>query len=208
MNKKFLLIIAGVAVVLMIFAMFIDGDEQQTQQNRYVEDNLVLKQKLAEHGISMSSPIKLQDPEDIAKYCKFFTSAEKQKTVEYCTSTELKDKASRFLGNIHMVGSSGEPKITIALIQTDPFMSEIDSVKIVFDETVQSLVCDCWQQERPDNFADVQEWIEGLRQFHLSDTKPHSKSKQLVLESKTIQLELTTNKDGYLWQLFISSTSV
>ncbi|MGI0004401.1 MAG: hypothetical protein ACREAX_03790 [Candidatus Nitrosotenuis sp.] len=156
----------------------------------------------------MSSPIKLQEPEDIAKYCTFFTSEEKQKLVEYCTSTELKDKAGRFLGNVHMVGSPSEPKITIVLIQTDPFMSQIDSVKIVLDETIQSLVCDCWQQEMPGNFVDTEQWIEGLQQFHLNDTKPHSKSKQLILESKIIQLELTTNKDGYLWQLFIYAKSV
>lgn len=193
---------------LAVFAIFANRPGQQTQQNQYAEDNLLLKQKLAERGISMSSPILIQKPEGIAKYCTFFTNDEKQKAIEYCTSTELKDKAGKFLGNVHMVGSSNEPKVVIALIQTDPFMSQIDSVKIVFDQTIQGLVCDCWQQEKPDNFASVEEWVEGLRQFHLSDTKPHSKSKQLDLESKSIQLELTTNKDGYFWQLFIYSKSV
>ncbi len=156
----------------------------------------------------MSSPIRLDAPEDIAKYCTFFTSEEKQKDIKYCTSTELNDSAGRFLGNVHMVGSPDKPKIAITLIQTDPFMSQIDSVKTVFNVAIQNLVCNCWQQEKPDGFADADEWIEGLRQFHQSGTKPHSKSKQLVLGSKTIQLELTTNKDGYLWQLFIYTTYV
>ncbi len=202
-NKQILLIIATIVVTLTLVMIFVSKDEPTRKQNQYLENNLLLKQKLAEHGISMSSPIRLQTPEDISKYCTLFTNEEKQKDVEYCTSTELKDDGGRFLGNIHMVGSSDKVKIVIALIQTDPSMSQIDLVKTVFETAIQSLVCDCWQQEKPSGFSDVGSWVEGLRQFHLNDTKPHSKSKPLVLESKTIQMELTTNKDGYLWQLFI-----
>jgi hypothetical protein len=207
-NKKILFVVAGVAAALTVIFVLIDKSEQQTAQNQYLENNLLLKQMLAERGISMSSPVRLQTPEDITKYCTLFTDENMQKEIGYCTSTELKDSAGRFLGNVHMVGLPDEPKIIMALIQTDPFMSEIDSVKTVFDTTIQNLVCNCWEQEKPGNFDDVGQWVDGLRQFHLSDTKPHSKSKQLLLESKTLQLELTTNKDGYLWQLFIYTTSV
>lgn len=204
MNKKIIYVAPAVAIVLIISAiLLLNNNVPQTNVNRYVDDNLLLKQKLAEHGILMSSPIKLQDPDDIQKYCSFFTDEDKQKIIEYCTSTEIKDKEGKFLGNIHMVGSADEPKIVMILIQTDPLMSEIDSVKTIFAEAIRNLVCDCWQQIRPDNFENTDQWIEGLRQFHQSDTKPHSKSKQLTLESETIQMELTTNEDGYLWQLFI-----
>ncbi|MFY9301149.1 MAG: hypothetical protein WAO91_08175 [Candidatus Nitrosotenuis sp.] len=207
MNRKILPIVAGIGVALVVFFMFLAMGKQETK-NQYLEDNLQLKQKLAEDGVLMSSPIRLQKPEDIAKYCSFFTSDEKQRLIEYCTSTELKGVDSKFLGNIHMVGSPDEPKIVMVLIQTDPFMSQLDSVKTVFDKTIETLVCDCWQEESPDGFSDVGKWVEGLRQFHQNDTQPHSKSKQLVLESKSIQMELTTNKDGYLWQLFIYTKSV
>jgi hypothetical protein len=205
MDKKILYIALGIVAVVIVLVLLLNNSEQQVQTNQYVDDNLLLKQNLAELGISMSSPIKLQNPDDIQQYCSFFTSDEKQKTVEYCTSTEIKDENGKFLGNIHMVGSSDAPKTVMVLIQTDPLMSEIDSVKTIFDETIRNLVCDCWQQVRPDNFESTEQWIEGLRQFHLSDAKPHSKSKQLALESKTVQLELTTNESGYLWQLFIYS---
>jgi hypothetical protein len=206
-NRKILPIVAGIVVVLVVSFLFIATGKQETK-NQYLEDNLQLKQKLAEDGILMSSPIRLQEPEDIAKYCTFFTSDEKQKLVKYCTSTELKDANGKFLGNIHMVGSPDEPKVIIVLLQTDPSMSQIDYVKTVFDKTIETLVCDCWQEESPGGFSDVGKWVEGLRQFHQSDVQPHSKSKQLVLESKSIQMELTTNKDGYLWQLFIYAKSV
>lgn len=203
-NKKIPYIAAGIAIILIAAVLLSTNDEvQQIQKTSYAEANSLLKQKLAEHEISMSSPIKLQEPDDIKQYCTFFTNAEKQKNIEYCTSTELKDKDGKFLGNVHMVGTSDEPKIVLVLIQTDPLMAQIDSVKTVFDAIIQNLVCDCWHQAKPGNFESTAQWIDGLRQFHLGDTKPHSKSKQLTLEGKSVQLELSTNKDGYLWQLFI-----
>jgi hypothetical protein len=86
MKKNFLLVAAGIAAVIAISTMLLVGkDVQDAKQNQYVEDNLLLKQKLAEHGISMSSPILIQKPEGIAKYCSFFTNDENQKAIEYCT---------------------------------------------------------------------------------------------------------------------------
>ncbi|MGQ0771180.1 MAG: hypothetical protein ACT4NT_00190 [Nitrososphaerota archaeon] len=203
-NKKILYTAAGIAIVLIAIVLLSANNEgRQIQKISYVEANSLLKEKLAEHEISMSSPIKLQTPDDIKQYCTFFTDAEKQKNTEYCTSTELTDRDGQFLGNIHMIGSSDEPKIVLVLIQTDPTMSQIDSVKVSVDTVIQNLVCDCWHQVMPGNFENTAQWVDGLRQFHLSDTKPHSKSKQLTLEDKSIQLELSTNKDGYLWQFFI-----
>ncbi|MBM2852034.1 MAG: hypothetical protein HW420_581 [Candidatus Nitrosotenuis sp.] len=206
MNKRILYVIA-VAAVIFISISIVSFSTKATSTNvstsKYLEDNLILKQKLSELGISLSAPIKLQSSSDIKKYCSFFADDEKQKSVEYCTSTELKDNNGDFLGNIHMVGLSNDPKMILVLVQTDPFMSKIDSVKKIFDTATQELVCKCWSDVKPDNFENIDEWVEGLRHFHTSDTKPHSKSKQLVLEGKTLQLELTTNKEGYLWQLYI-----
>ncbi len=204
-NRKILYPAIGVAAVsiISVLALISNNDENTQQFSGYVDTNKILKQELSEYEISMSSPIKLQRQEDIQKYCTFFTSEEKQRLVQYCTSTELKDGDGKFLGNIHMVGSSDEPKIILVLVQADPFMSQIDSVKNIIDTTIQNLVCDCWNQVQPDGFQDVEQWIDGLRQFHLGDTQPHSKSKEIVLSGKVLQLELTTNKDGYLWQFFI-----
>jgi hypothetical protein len=131
-NKKILYIAAGIAIALIATLLLsMNNEEQQIQKTSYAEANSLLKQKLADHEISMSSPIILREPDDIKQYCTFFTSEETQKNIEYCTSTELKDKDGKFLGNVHMVGSSDEPKIVLVLIQTDPLMSQIDSVKLV-----------------------------------------------------------------------------
>jgi len=209
MNKKILYAgTALAAVIISIISIYVvsfsaSAPPPNVSTSKYLESNLILKQKLSEQGILMSSPIQLRTPDDIKKYCSFFADSDKQKLVEYCTSTELKDKDGNFLGNIHMVGLKDVPQMVLVLIQTDPYMSQIDSVKSIFDTATQELVCKCWVDVKPDNFANIGDWVDGLRHFHTSDTKPHSKSKQLVLEGKTLQLELTTNTEGYLWQLYI-----
>lgn len=200
-NKKILYGAAGTAAIVISSVLFLATE--QTPYVQYLEYNLLLKEKLADKQISMSSPIKLQKQEDIEQYCAFFTNQEMQKLTEYCTSTEITDNSGSFLGNIHMVGSPYEPKIILTLIQTDPQMTQIESVKTIFDTVIQNVVCDCWEEVKPDGMDSVSQWVEGLRRFHQSDTQSHSKSKQLVLKSKTVQMELTTNNNGYLWQLFI-----
>lgn len=200
-NKKILYGAAAVAAIIVSSVLFLTTE--QTSHVQYLEYNSLLKEKLADKQISMSSPIKLQKQEDIEQYCAFFTNQEMQKLTEYCTSTEITDNSGNFLGNIHMVGSPYKPKVILTLIQTDPQMTQIESVKTIFDTVIQNVVCDCWEEVKPDGTDSVSHWVEGLRRFHQSDTQPHSKSKQIVLESKTVQMELTTNRDGYLWQLFI-----
>jgi hypothetical protein len=200
-GKKTLYGAAAAVAILAIAALFLTTE--QTPHTTYLEYNSLLKQNLADKQISMSSPIKLQKQEDIERYCTFFTSQEKQKLIEYCTSTEITDSSGGFLGNIHMVGPPNEPKVILTLIQTDPQISQIDSVKTIFDTVIQNMVCECWGDVRPDGMDSVSQWVDGLHSFHQSDTQPHSKSKQIALDSKTIQMELTTNQDGYLWQLFI-----
>ena len=208
MNKKILSAVAGAVAIAIGIGLFASGQfqshtESLQKTSAYIEANSLLKQKLAEQNLQLSSPIKLSKPEDIEKYCSFFTDKQKQDLVQYCTSTELKDKDGNFLGNIHMVGPADAPKIVMVLIQVDPMMSQLDSVITAYDTTIKSLVCDCWSEKKPGNLDTVGQWVDGLRQFHLSDTKPHSKSNPLTLDGKSMQLELTTNQQGYLWQFFI-----
>lgn len=208
MNKRILYVVIAAAIAIVAASVYVItlntmAVPPSASVSKYLDDNLILKQKLSEQGISMSSPIRLETKGDIQQYCSFFADSEKQKLVEYCTSTELKDANGNFLGNIHMVGLKDVPQVVMVLLQTDPYMSQIGSVKKVFETATQELVCNCWQDVKPDGFASVGGWVDGLREFHTSDTKPHSKSKQIVLEGKTLQLELTTNTKGYLWQLYI-----
>jgi hypothetical protein len=169
----------------------------------YLESNAKLKESLASHGISMSSPVKLSTIKDIEKFCSFFADKNKQDQVDYCTSTELRDSDGEFLGNIHMVGSRNMPKIVLVLIQTDPFMQDLDEIKSVYDIVIENLVCDCWEDVKPSEIETVSDWVDRQKDFHTSDVKPTSKS-NLSIMGMSLQMELTTNTEGYLWKLLIS----
>ncbi|MGI0064354.1 MAG: hypothetical protein ACREAJ_01945 [Nitrosopumilaceae archaeon] len=169
----------------------------------YVDSNAKLKESLALHGISMSSLVKLSTIKDIEKFCSFFADKNKQDQVDYCTSTELRDSDGEFLGNIHMVGSRNMPKIVLVLIQTDPFMQDLDEIKSVYDVVIENLVCNCWEDVKPSEIETVSDWVDRQKDFHTSDVKPTSKS-NLSIMGISLQMELTTNTEGYLWKLLIS----
>ena len=136
--KKIIPIAAGAAVAAIILGLVIfmntnvEPKAETSTASKYIEANSLLKESLGKNQIKMSSPIKLAKPDTISKYCTLFSSPEKQKLVQYCTSTELKDANGAFLGNIHMVGTSQDPKVIMTLIQTDSKMSQFDSVKTAF----------------------------------------------------------------------------
>ena len=210
-KKNFLYIGIAVAVFAIIVSISfgISNDVTNTQELfqeldfTYTEANSKLKESLSSHGISMSSAVKLGTTKDIEKFCSFFGDENKQTQVEYCTSTELRNSEGEFLGNIHMVGSQQMPKVVLALIQTTPFMKDIDDIKSVFGVVIEDLICDCWEEVKPGQIETIGSWIDNQREFHTSDTKPTSKS-NLSLEGYKLQMELTTNQEGYLWKLIIS----
>lgn len=170
----------------------------------YVDSNSIMKSSLASKGISMSSALKISG-DSIAKYCTFYGDAEKQNSIEYCTSTELKDSEGKFLGNIHMVGSKDSPDAVLGIIQTDPYMSQIDSAKTVFQTMVESLVCDCWQTQKPGDLESVSSWVDIAKSHHLEAKSTTSSSKISGLAQKQLLLEVTTNTEGYLWKFIISN---
>ena len=170
----------------------------------YVDSNSILKSSLASRGISMSSPLKISGG-SIAKYCTFYSNAEKQSSIEYCTSTELKDSDGKFLGNIHMVGSANSPDAVLGVIQTDPHMSNIDSLKVTYETMVESLVCDCWQDQKPGDLESVSFWVDATKSHHLDAKGATSSSKLTGFAQKQLILEVTTNTEGYLWKFIISN---
>ena len=213
MQKKIFLFI-GVAIVAISIAAGVgftlnDGGENLNTLSlpelefTYNESNSKLKQNLELNEISMSSPIKLVSQKSLNEFCTFFENEDLQNQVEYCTSTELRDSEGNYLGNIHMVGNRQTPKVVLSLIQSDPFWQNLDSVKTVYGVVIEDLVCDCWNEVQPSDIETVDDWIEKQRDFHTSDTKPTSRS-NLNLSGMKLQMELTTNNQGYLWKLLIT----
>lgn len=168
------------------------------------DSNSILKSSLASKGISMSSPLKISGG-SIAKYCTFYSNVEKQRSIEYCTSTELKDLDGKFLGNIHMIGSTDSPNAVLGVIQTDPTMSNIDSLKTTYEAMAESLVCDCWQDQKPGGLESISSWVDIAKSHHLEAKGITSSSKLTGFAQKQLVLEVTTNTEGYLWKFIISN---
>lgn len=211
-KKNFLIIGVSVAAILIVTGVGLALNESGEKINTmplpalgftYNESNAKLKQNLENKEISMSSQIKLVSKSNLAEFCTFFENEELQNQVEYCTSTELRDSEGNYLGNIHMVGTRAMPKMVLALIQSDPFMRNLEDVKTAYGVVIENLVCDCWGDVQPGDIQTIAEWIDKQREFHTSDTKPTSRS-VLNLSGMQLQLELTTNTQGYLWKLLIS----
>jgi hypothetical protein len=214
-KKSFIFIGVGAAVAIFALLLVQNLDDSNVRVSNqpvssldldfsYSEANSQLKQSLESVGVSMSSPVRMSDQATIQKYCTLFDDEQKQSLIEYCTSTELLSSEGKFLGNIHIVGSKASPQLVIALVQVDPLMSQIADVKSTFQIIIEELVCDCWDEEKPDGFETIGDWVNGLRKFHTGDVKPHSQSKPILLEGTKIQIELTTNFDGYLWELLVA----
>ena len=168
----------------------------------YVQTNKDLKNLLFDHHISMSSPLKLSG-DAISQYCTFFANESLQNSIEYCTSTELLDSGGKYLGNIHMVGTSEKPRFVIGVIQVSPLLNNLDETKIVFQTLVDSLVCTCWEEEKPGGFESVSSWIDAANAHHLEAKKTTSKSEISGIAQKGLLLEITTNTEGYLWKFII-----
>jgi len=212
MKKKFALILAGVLIVVGIIAatyifQFQKSNDISPKSSEvgflYEEANSQLKKNLKLNYFSMSSAIKLSTNSDIQKFCTFFSDPDNQKLVEYCTSTEILDSKSNFIGNIHIVGTVEQPKLILTILQSDSEMSQIDDMSTIFETVIESLVCKCWEDIKPGNFVTVQNWIDAHKNFHLSENKTNSKSSPIIIAEKQLQMEVTTNDDGYLWKLLV-----
>jgi len=207
MNKKIISpIIAGIAIAIISTAFLIPEEQTEkpiTLQSGYQETNDLLKSTLAMHQIAMSSPLKLNG-DLIDQYCSFFADSQIQDKIEYCTSTELKDSQGNFLGNIHMIGTKEAPQYVIGVIQTNPFVTQLDDIKIVYQSMIDSSVCNCWGDEKPGGFESVSEWVEAAKAHHLEAERITSKSEVNNLANKDLLLEITTNTEGYLWKLIIT----
>jgi len=211
MNKVVLIpSIAIIAIaILLSYVLIPDGGKHisstsNTLSLSYIDTNKELQYDLDLFNIQMSSPLKLNGF-SIDKYCTFFSDELIQKSIEYCTSTELLNSEGQYLGNIQMVGSNAFPEYVIGVIQSDSSTSQLDDIKIIVNSMIESVICDCWDEKKPGNFESVSSWIDAANLHHLENTSVTSKSTINGLNEKPILLEITTNENGYLWKFLITN---
>jgi len=211
MNKVVLIpSIAIIAIaILLSYVLIPDGGKHisstsNTLSLSYIDTNKELQYDLDLFNIQMSSPLKLNGF-SIDKYCTFFSDELIQKSIEYCTSTELLNSEGQYLGNIQMVGSNAFPEYVIGVMQSDSSTSQLDDIKIIVNSMIESVICDCWDEKKPGNFESVSSWIDAANLHHLENTSVTSKSTINGLNEKPILLEITTNENGYLWKFLITN---
>ncbi|MHB8547343.1 MAG: hypothetical protein ACYDAJ_11300 [Nitrosotalea sp.] len=169
----------------------------------YDEENSDLKSTLALHHINMTNPITLSSAVDVKQYCNFITDPKKQALVTHCTSTVLKDKQGN-LGDIDMVGSPDVPGLVVVALELDPTMSDYAAVKTVFGVVLNSTICQCWDKDKPGGYSTLSDMVDALRNFHVNGKQPDSTTHTVPLGNKHFEIELSTNKGGYLWKLLVA----
>jgi len=209
MNKKILTpAIVGIFSIIVIFSLYFSNENDLFHVSKmnlsYDFSNSKIQSMLEKNGIAMSTPLKIKG-DSIDEYCKFFSDDALQNSIQYCTSTELIDSNGHFVGNIHMVGDLNSPFAVLGVMQTDPFMSELGSVKSVSESMVESLVCDCWAEKKPGSFKSVSEWLDTVKSYHLQAKKITSKSEINGLAQRQLLVEITTNTEGYLWKFIVTN---
>ena len=212
MNKLILVsILLGIAAVISISIFLISEDTSQTQPKSIpiyemgftYYDVEKIKTSLAKHNIFMSIPTAITD-HTIEQYCTFTDDENIQKTVVYCTTTAILDSDGEPLGNINMGGTTDGPIMALAIIDASPFLdSRADEVNNVFQTMIETLVCDCWEEQQPGGFESVRLWLNTAEEKYAESSKTTLKSKINGLDNKKLILEITSKDKSYLWTLIV-----
>jgi len=212
MNKLILIpVLLGIAAVVSISIFSISENTSQPQpQSKPIYDTgftyydvKKIKTSLAKQNIFMSTPVAITD-HTIGKYCTFFDDENVQNTVVYCTTTALLDSDSKPLGNINMGGTTDGPVMALAIIDASPFLdSKEDEINNVFQTMIETLVCDCWENQKPGGFESVRAWLNTAEEKYAESSQTTLKSKITGLDNKTLILEITSTDESYLWTLIV-----
>ena len=207
MNKKIILpilviIVSAIAIFLIPQNSSMPSSENLYQYGFTFYDVEPIKESLSEQNIFMSTPSPITD-HTIENYCAIRDDI--LSTITYCTTTAIQGPNGKSLGNISMGGSPDNPVMAIAAIDSSPlFDSKSNEVEIVFETMIETLVCDCWDEQQPGGFESIATWINAAETKYAesSQTIP-LKSTVTGLSNETLILEITYKNDSYLWTLII-----
>jgi len=160
-----------------------------------------IQNNLKDHNIFVSSPTAITD-HTISQYCTYFEKG-LPRSVEYCTTTAVLDYEGTALGNINIGGDIQSPVLAIANLETSSLESNQDEVFAVFEVMIETLVCDCWEEEKSENYPTISAWLEGVQTFYIDSDKRDIKSKIDDLAGHEILLEITTKDNSILQTLII-----
>lgn len=161
-----------------------------------------IQKTLATQNIFVSSPTAITD-DTISQYCTFFDKG-LPRTVEYCTTTAVTDIHGNTLGNINIGGDTNSPVLAIANLETPTLESNQDEVLKVIEAMIETLVCDCWEDEKADDDVEsISAWVDLAHKFYYDSSERGIKSKIDDLRTSEITLEITPKENSVLQTLII-----
>lgn len=208
MNKLILfpILITIVAVILTSF-MLISDNTSETQSEPILDtgftyyDIETIQKTLAQKNVTVSAPTAITD-HTVKQYCTFFDKG-LPRTVDYCTTTAVMDSEGNTLGNINMGGDTNSPIMAVANLETLTLESNREDVFAVFETMIETLVCDCWEEEQSKDFESISAWVDTVQTFYYDSDKRNIKSKVDNLGNAEIFLEITTKENSILQTLVI-----
>ena len=200
-------ILVGIVIVVSAF-LLLSNDISSDPESQLIYDAGFtyydiekIQNNLEEYNIFVSSPTAITD-HTISQYCTYFEKG-LPRSVEYCTTTVVLDYEGTTLGNINIGGDTQSPVLAIANLETPSLESNQDDVFAVFEVMIETLVCDCWEEEKSEDYPTISAWIEDVQTFYIDSNKRDIKSKIDDLAGHEILLEITTKDNSILQTLII-----
>jgi len=208
MNKMIVIpILVGIVIIVSAF-LLLSNDISSDPESPSVYgsgftyyDIEKIQNNLEGHNIIVSSPTAITD-HTINQYCTYFEKG-LPRNVEYCTTTVVLDYEGTTLGNINIGGDVQSPVLAIANLETSSLESNPDEVFAVFEAMIETLVCDCWEEEKSEDYPTISAWVDGVQTFYIDSDKRDIKSKIDDLAGYEILLEITSKDNSILQTLII-----
>lgn len=207
MNKFFIIpIILGIVIVVSASFLFIPEESSVPTQFIYETgftyyDIEQIQNVLDEQNITVSAPTAITD-HTISQYCTFFEKG-LARNVEYCTTTAVMDSQGNPLGNINLGGDTQSPVMAVANLETPDLESNQGEVFVVFETMIETLVCDCWEEEQSEEYESISSWLKAVQTFYRDSDGRNIKSKIDNLGNSEIFFEITSKDDSVLQTLII-----
>ena len=208
MNKMILIpILVGITIIFSLVLFYPElessNNSKSVSESDFIYSDIDKIQKiLTTKNIFISTPTPITD-HTVEQYCTFFDDENIQKFVQYCLTTAISDSEGQHLGNLNMGGNPINPKMALAIIEVPSLDYKLDDSIIIFQTIIDTLVCDCWDEQQPGGFESVSAWINAANQQYDESEQKTLKSKINGLAQKQLVLEITATEESYLWTLIV-----
>jgi len=81
--------------------------------------------------------------------------------------------------------------------------SNQDEVLAVIETMIETLVCDCWEEEKAGDIESISAWVDLVHKFYYDSNERGIKSQVDDLGTSTITLEITPKDNSILQTLII-----